>query len=149
MVPQNRERKASLVNLGSLEQSRRSEKTGQWSTTRDNGRRSMVWNRKTPGHGGRTTDHKSAQWGGVNYGKPTAEFNAHNQKVMVETIEACELVRKRTTNSVPMKLVEILLNQRKPFESITILRANCNKQDFGMLIERCVDLLDLPTKQPP
>ncbi len=45
----------------------------------------MVWNRKTPGHGGRTTDHKSAQWGGVNYGKPTAEFNAHKQKVMVET----------------------------------------------------------------
>jgi hypothetical protein len=88
--------------------------------------------------------------GGVNYGKPTAEFNAHNQKVMVETIEACELVRKRITkNLVPMKLVEILLNQRKPFESITILRANFNKQDFGMLIERCVDLLDLPTKQPP
>ena len=94
----------------------------------------MIWNRKTPGHGGRTTDHQSAQWGGVNY----------------ETIEACELIRKRiTTNSVPMKLVEILLNQRKPFEAITILRANCNKQDFGMLIERCVDLLDLPTKQPP
>ena len=45
--------------------------------------------------------------GGVNYDKRTAEFNDHNQKViaMVETIEACELIRKRiTTNSVPMKL---------------------------------------------
>ena len=92
-------------------------------------------------------DITRAQWGGADTFKVRLEIEAENRKMNQGRIGACELMRGRLApNSDEMSIVLQALDEGRPFDGMSLLQQQCNKRDYGKLVERFSKLFK-PSKE--
>jgi len=88
-----------------------------------------------------------AEYGGADTYKTKSEISLINRRTQKEVITACELLRNRIApNSEEMGLIVKLLDEHKPFEALNLLEANCDKKDYGRVVERLAKLFKPSTE---